>query len=228
MRHSYRCQIECATLNLSRCVLLSDPFIHVAYGWLNELKNVAPAFKDDHATSDAIKPFYLVAMGFSLFLMVTFAWLPVGAWILTEITGIHPDMVSQCIGPLRLFTLWPPAVSLRSYCQGMALCERRTEALAIAGPLRVVAIAATLGMFTILDSTSMSPSLMPRASMVGTIALCMGFWTEALASFCLLQRHRARSARESAESQAASSEIDGEETALLRSKANDGSATEQP
>ena len=60
------------------------------------------------------------------------------------------------------------------------MCERRTEALAAAGPLRVVAIAATLGLFTILKSMGISPSLIPRASMVGTMALA--YLTEALAS----------------------------------------------
>ncbi len=210
-------------LNFLRCVLLSDPFIHVAYGWLNELKNVAPAFKNDQTILEAIKPFYLIAMNCSLGLMVIFAWLPVGAWILTEVTGVHPDLVAQCIGPLRLFTLWPPAVSLRSYCQGMAMCERRTEALAAAGPLRVVAIAATLGMFTILKSTSISPRLMPRASMLGTIALCMGFWTEALASFCLLQRHRAR--HRAPKEQAAIDDRPGaEEIGALLDKSGDASS----
>lgn len=190
--------------------MLADPFIHVAYGWLNELKNVAPAFKDDQAVAEAIKPFYYLATGFSLSLMVLFGWLPVGAWILTDVTGVQPELVAQCIGPMRLFTLWPPAVALRSYCQGMALCERRTGALAPAGPLRVVAIASTLGLFTVIDGTSFSASLMPRAAMVGTIALCMGFWTEALASFFLLQRHRARSVRK-----AMALELEAEQKGLL-------------
>ena len=197
----------------------------MAYGWLNELKNVAPAFKDDQAVSAAIKPFYLTAMGCSMGLMGLFAWLPAGAWILTNITGVQPELVENCIGPMRLFTLWPPAVSLRSYCQGMALCERRTEALAPAGPLRVVAIAVTLQGFTFLDGTSLATSLMPRPSMVGTIALCMGFWTEALASFCLLQRHRTREKANLGDSVAAAESE--EQNMLLEQKESDAQSDDR-
>ena len=109
--------------------------------------------------------------------------------------------------------------------QGMAMCEKRTEALAPAGPLRVVAIALTLQLFTILDSTGLSPRL-PRASMIGTIALCMGFWTEALASFCLLQRHRARSGKQqTALEESVDASNAGEQNMLLdKSSASDSSA----
>lgn len=198
----------------------ADPFIHVAYGWLNELKNVATAFKHDEMVSNMVKPFYVMATGFSLGLMILFGWLPVGAWILTYVTGVQPDLVARCIGPMRLFTLWPPAVAIRSYCQGMALCERRTEALAPAGPLRVVAIATTLQLFTTLDGT-LPPSMMPRASMVGTIALCAGFWSEALASYCLLQRSRNKKETTFDESICVEVSSSGEQKALLEGCSTD-------
>ena len=154
----------------------ADPFIHVAYGWLNELKNLGAAFKDDRSVSDAIKPFYLIATSCSLGLMVLLGWLPVGAWILTNITGVDPALVARCIGPMRLFTLWPPAVALRSYCQGMALRERRTEALAPAGPLRVVAIACTLQFFSTLGAACRCFSCAPAPDADGATAYWCVVW----------------------------------------------------
>ena len=54
-----------------------------ADGWLNELKNLAAAFKDDAEVSAALKPFYIWSMLASLGLMALLAWSPVGVWILT-------------------------------------------------------------------------------------------------------------------------------------------------
>lgn len=159
------------------------PLMHVAYGWLNELKNVAAAFTDDATASATVKPFYAGSMAFSLILMVVLAWLPVGRLILENLIGVDPALADQCIGPMRLFTLWPPAVALRSYCQGKVLCERRTEALAAAGPLRALFIALALQFFTECGET-LFPSLRP--SMAGILCLCFGFWTEALTcALCL-------------------------------------------
>ena len=100
-----------------------------------------------------------------------------------EVTGVQPELVALCVTPMRIFTLWPPAVALRSYCQGRALRERRTKALAAAGPLRVLAIATTLQLFSMADG-AFAPE---RAAVAGTIALCAGFWTEALACFLMLR-----------------------------------------
>ena len=54
-----------------------------ADGWLNELKNLAAAFKDDAEVSAALKPFYIWSMLASLGLMGLLAWSPVGVWTLT-------------------------------------------------------------------------------------------------------------------------------------------------
>ena len=95
-------------------LIIVFPLMHVAYGWINELKNVAAAFADDATASAAVKPFYLGSMAFSLILMVVLAWLPVGRLILEDLTGVDPALTDKCIGPMRLFTLLPPAVALRS------------------------------------------------------------------------------------------------------------------
>ena len=50
---------------------------------MNELKNLAAAFKDDAEVSAALKPFYIWSMLASLGLMGLLAWSPVGVWILT-------------------------------------------------------------------------------------------------------------------------------------------------
>ena len=69
----------------------------------------------------------------SIFLMWVMAWSPASEWLLTQLTGISPELFGLCVVPLRLFTLWPPAVALRSYTQSLVLRERRTERLAPAG-----------------------------------------------------------------------------------------------
>ena len=179
-------------------LIVTFPFIHVTYGWLNELKNLAAAYKGDTWATSALRPFYLASMGVALGLVVLLAWSPVGHWLLLYMTGISPQMFTQCKIPLRLFILWPPAVALRSYIQGSALRERRTESIAAAGPIRVLAIFLTLQIFSLFqfDRDSVIPCSdcsaiasvdaggLPGA-VLGTIALCVGFWAEALACLAL-------------------------------------------
>ena len=130
------------------------PFIHVSYGWLNELRSIAAAYADDPVVTAWLRTFYYLAMSFSLFCCYVLAWSPLSEWLLLNVTGITPELFQRCVIPLRLFTAWPPAVALRSYTQGQALKLRRTERLAPAGPLRVLAIFSTLQCISVLGECS--------------------------------------------------------------------------
>eukprot|EP01048_Picozoa_sp_COSAG05_P011933 COSAG05_NODE_1161_length_5664_cov_2.031626_2_plen_240_part_00 len=151
------------------------------YGWLNELRSIAAAYADDPVVSRALRSFYIAATGFSLFLMWVMTWSPASEWLLTQLTGIPHELFERCVVPLRLFTLWPPAVALRSYTQSLALRERCTERLAPAGPLRVLAIFVVLQLFSAVQEAAGKQRPLFPGAVVGTIALCAGFWTEALA-----------------------------------------------
>jgi hypothetical protein len=147
---------------------ITFPFVHTCYGWLNELKNLAPAFKHQPAEFAAIRQFYILIFGLSQLLMAGLTLTPLSTILLTNATGIPLSLALRCKPTLRLFMLWPAAVAVRSYWTGEALVERRTSALAAAGPLRVLSIALML-----VAVPWAAPGL--GGAVAGTVALCSGF-----------------------------------------------------
>ncbi len=71
-----------------------------------------------------------------------------------------------------IYAGFPFVVILRTYCQGIALVEKRTPALAFSAPLRIGAIWLTL---------VMGPSLAITGATLGVAALFAGFFVEAVA-----------------------------------------------
>jgi len=117
---------------------------HIPYGWLNEIRNLAPAFKNAQNSLVHIRRFAAACGLVSFSLMVVLFWTPLRDYILEVLLGLDPALATQAQIPLLIFTFFPLAVTTRAYFHGIALIEHRTKALAPSAPSRIAAILAAL------------------------------------------------------------------------------------
>lgn len=143
----------------------------IPYGWLNELRNLASAFRDEPGSHAPIRVFTIACGAVSLAMMIVLFWTPLRDVILEQWIGVPPDLAVRARVPLYLFTLFSFAVTSRAYYHGIGLAERRTQALAPSAPTRLLAILTTL---TVL------PWLGIYGATLGVAALLSGFSGEAL------------------------------------------------
>ena len=114
------------------------------YRWLNDVRNLHTAFQDEPNNLYYVRRF-AVGCGFvSLAMMLVLFWTPVRTVLLQTLMGLDADFAQRCHAPLMTFTLFSPVVTLRSYAQGIAFLEKRTQILAISAPTRLGAIWLTL------------------------------------------------------------------------------------
>ncbi len=144
---------------------------HLPYGWLNELRSLATAFKNEPNSLPQIKRFICVCGLISFSAMAFAYWTPVKEIILVDIMALSGDIVDGCMMPLILFTFLPLVVAIRSYFHGIALEARQTKYLAPSGPSRIIAILLVL---ILLPYTGLS------GAEIGVIALFCGFVFETL------------------------------------------------
>lgn len=145
---------------------------HIHYGWLNELRSLAPAFQEEPGYDRVVRRFAAGCGAMGLLMASVLFWIPsVRTWILEDLIGVTPEIALLCVAPLYIYTFFPLAVSIRTYYHGQALVLRRTKALAPSGPARV---AAAWVMLLVLGTTSVAGATM------GIAALFCGFCAEAL------------------------------------------------
>jgi hypothetical protein len=143
---------------------------HLPYGWLNEIRNLAPAFREQAGSLAYIRRF-AIACGLASFgLMVLLFWTPVRDFILGTLIGLAPALVVQAGPALAIFSFFPLVVMIRAYYHGLGLLQHRTQALAPSAPARIAAILITL---TVL------PLLGIHGATRGVAALFSGFACEA-------------------------------------------------
>lgn len=162
---------------------------HVHYGWVNEIRSVAPAFRDEPGAGHYIRRFAVACCAVSFSLGVVLFWTPVRELILLDLIGVDAAVAQLCVWPLVIFSFFPFAVALRTYYHGVGLVRRITDAMAWSGPCRMAAIVVALA---VLSRTGL-----PGAT-VGVAALLCGFGAEAAAvAWGVRRRLRARTAAES-------------------------------
>lgn len=145
---------------------------HLPYGWLNEIRNLPPAFKDKAGSLPYIRRFALGCGLFSFSVMIALFWTPLRGYILETLIGIDAALVAHSGAPLILFSFFPLTVMTRAYLHGIGLLEHRTKVMAPSGPSRIGAILVTL---TILSTTQL------HGATRGVAALLSGFVVETLA-----------------------------------------------
>jgi hypothetical protein len=142
----------------------------IPYGWLNEIRNLATAFREEPGSDRRIRRFAVGCGLVSLAMMLVLFWTPLRTVILEEWIGVPPALAAGARVPLMLFTGFSTAVTARAYFHGIGLVEHRTAAMAPSAPARLAAIVATL---TVL------PWLGVTGATLGVAALLMGFCMEA-------------------------------------------------
>lgn len=141
------------------------------YRWLNDLRNLAAAFKDEPNIDRYIRRFSVECGFVSLAMMLGLYWTPLADTILLNFMGLEPDFAALCRVPLMIFAVFSPIVVLRSYGQGITLVEKRTHIIAYCAPTRLLAVWLTLVTLPLVGLVG---------APLGVAALAMGFGVEAL------------------------------------------------
>ena len=144
---------------------------HIHYGWVNELRSLAPAFRDVHNSLRFIRRFAIGCCLIALAMAFTLFWTPIRTYLLIDLIGIDRGLADLCLAPLMIFTFFPLAVTLRGYYHGVGIVRRMTDAMALSGPARLTAITLALILFSFSD--------LPGATK-GIGSLLCGFTAEAL------------------------------------------------
>jgi progressive ankylosis protein len=142
----------------------------VPYGWLNDIRSLASAFREEPNSLYSIRRFVIGCTVVSLAMMFVCFWTPLRERILGDLVGLSPELVEMSRVPLYIYTAYTVAVTIRAYYQGIALAERRTPALAPSAPARLAAIwlsLLVLPFFGVMGAT------------MGILALFNGFAIEA-------------------------------------------------
>ena len=145
------------------------PLAHLPYGWLNEMRALPTAFRQQEGGLARILRFS-VGCGLAVFsTMLVLYWTPLSGVILRTLIGVEETLALPARVPLMLFSFFPLAVMVRAYLHGVGLLEHRTRALAPSGPARIAAILVVLLIF--------SATSVPGATR-GVAALLAGFAVE--------------------------------------------------
>ena len=141
------------------------------YGWLNEFRNLLPAFQDRPGFLRHTRRFVAGCGLLSFSIMLLLYWTPARVYILETLIGVDPGLALRARAPLMIFSFFPLAVMVRAYFHGVGLVERRTKAMAPSAPMRIGAILVALAIL---------PTLGVHGEARGVAALLTGFVIEAL------------------------------------------------
>lgn len=144
----------------------------IPYAWLNDIRNLASAFRDERDSLRHIARFAAGCSAVSVVAMFILFWTPLSERILEEFMRLESPVARISQRTLLLFPLFSIVVAIRSYYHGIGLVERRTAALAPSAPIRLAAIWGTLFLLPFVQVTG---------AMLGVIALLNGFVAETLA-----------------------------------------------
>ncbi|MCC6457580.1 MAG: hypothetical protein IT328_21670 [Caldilineaceae bacterium] len=143
----------------------------IPYGWLNDVRNLSLAFRDEAGSRPYIRRFAVGCGLVSLAMMILLFWTPLRDIILLDWIGVPAELALLAVAPLHLFAGFSIAVTVRAYYQGIGIMERRTRSLAPSAPARLAAIVATLIIL---------PWFGVDGATQGVAALLAGFAVEAL------------------------------------------------
>ena len=144
----------------------------IPYGWLNELRNLAPAFREEQSSTVLIRRFVIVCAFISFAMMLVMFWSPLRDVILERLIGVDAGLAERARTPLLIFSFYSFIVSVRAYYHGIGLRDRRTRAMAPSAPARILVILAALIVL---------PRMGVTGATLGIAALSAGFTAETVA-----------------------------------------------
>lgn len=157
------------------------PLSNLTYGWLNDARVLAPAFRDRPDSIRAIRRFSLTSSSIVFVVTALLFATPTVDVILSRVMGAADDLLPYCRSALLVFCLFPFVVAARGYIQGVAVAQGRTMSMLWSGPLRVVSIVVALYSLAFAGV---------GGATLGAIALLVGFITEATVVVISLARPR--------------------------------------
>ena len=156
---------------------LTFPIGHLPYGWINETRALTPTFRRQKAGVEPMKTrsislFMVLCLAISLSLMVILFWIPgVSVAMLIGVNGVTRDLADASVVPLRIFSFFGIAVSLRSHFTGWLMLREHTKYIAPSAPTRVLVIVAMLFIL---------PAVGVTGATMGVASLLTGFLVEAI------------------------------------------------
>ena len=142
------------------------------YAWVNEVRNLPPAYQDRKGNLGHIRRFTLGCGLVSFGLMVVLFWTPLREFILNTLLGIEQELVGLAAMPLIHSVFFPRTVMVRAYHHGIGLVEHRTRALATSALARILGL---------LSALLILPVFGIHGATRGMAALLFSFFIEALA-----------------------------------------------
>ncbi|RME60960.1 MAG: hypothetical protein D6790_08555 [Caldilineae bacterium] len=110
------------------------------YRWLNEIKNLPPAFHDEDPGLVSIRRFTAASGLISLAISLALFWTPLREVILQRLIGVDAAFAAMCRVPLMIYAGYSLVVMVRAYLHGVGMLERRTQVMAPSAPSRIGAI----------------------------------------------------------------------------------------
>ncbi len=140
-------------------------------GWLQELRYLPPAFRDEVVNLGQIKRFCSWCGILGVACMAAICWTPLLDVALVSMVGLEPVLAEAARAPLLIYSLLPLFTTPRSFLHGLAVVQHRTTALVPSTPVRLlvtVVICLSLSQWDIAGAT------------LATAALTAGIGTETL------------------------------------------------
>lgn len=153
----------------------------IPYGWLNDIRNLASAFREETDSLRHIRRFATGCTLVSVAMMLILFWTPLRERILLDLIGLPPLLSEMSRVPLQIFVAFSVAVAIRAYYHGVALRERRTAALVPSAPTRLAAVWLSLLILPFFGVTGAA---------MGIGALLSGFAIEAVTVWWGLRGYR--------------------------------------
>lgn len=144
----------------------------IPYGWLNEIRNLAPAFREESRSLYYIRRFAVACAFISFGMMLAMFWSPLRDVILERLIGVDAGLAERARVPLLIYSFYSFIVATRAYFHGLGLRDRRTRAMAPSAPARILAI---------LTALVALPRLGVYGATLGVAALTAGFAAETAA-----------------------------------------------
>jgi hypothetical protein len=157
------------------------PLANLPYGWLNEVRNLPAAFRDQDDSPTYIRRLAVACGLFSFGLMLVLFWTPLRDFVLQTLLGVGSLLAAQAAVPLMVFSFFPLVVMFRAYLHGIGIQEHRTQAMAPSAPSRILAISVALVLL---------PLVGVQGATRGVVALLCGFVVETLVLWWGVHRGR--------------------------------------
>ena len=140
------------------------------YVWINEMRSLPAAFGEMEDSRYYIRRFIGASGLVSFLIAIVLFWTPLRDYVLEQLIGLERGLAALCRTPLLLLAFFPLVVMVRAYANGVALVERRTQALVPSAPARLGIIVVVLFVLQFTDI---------HGAELGIAALLSGFVLEA-------------------------------------------------